>query len=250
MSPQYNLHPQRWAPGLLLALLLSFGCGGDDNGPEEQQTGTLLQGTVASFQAQAVPGGFALAATEGVRVTIGSKSTETDANGDFTLRDFGVGNQNLDFSLDASSATHLLTDVEAGDSYDFLFSINGGNVSTQHTGTWVGEGGSTDPSSQGFVTITMIIAQNGNALSGTASIPPPDATTWTISGKETGQSVDGEFTVTGSNSLCASDGAFQGTFTADTLDATFVEVRPDDWTPAQEAECGPVESGVFTLVKQ
>ena len=112
------------------------------------------------------------------------------------------------------------------------------------------EGGSTDPSSQGFVTITMIIAQNGNALSGTASIPPPDATTWSISGKETGQSVDGRFTVTGSNSLCASDGEFTGAFTADTLDATFVEVRPDDWTPAQEAECGPVESGLFRLVKQ
>jgi hypothetical protein len=58
------------------------------------------------------------------------------------------------------------------------------------------------------------------------------------------------FTVTTSTSLCASDGDFEGTFEADTLFATFDEVRPDDWTAEQEAECGPVESGVLTLIKQ
>jgi len=249
MNSNAILRSRRQACALLLTALACLACG-DDNGPEEQQTGTVLTATVTSFQAQAVPGGFGLAATEGVRVEIGSKAGVTDSDGQVTLRAFPLGNQNVDFSRDASSATLLLTDVEAGDSYDFLFSINGPNVSTQHTGTWVGEGGSTDPSSQGFVTITMIIAQNGNALSGTASIPPPDATTWTISGKETGQSVDGTFTVVTSNSECASDGSFQGAFTADTLSATFVEVRPSDWTQAQIDACGPVESGQFRLVKQ
>jgi hypothetical protein len=228
--------------------LAALACGDDDNGPDDQQTGTVLQGTVVEFQAQVVPGDFALAATEGVRVAIGSKSTETDANGNFTLRDFQVGNQNLDFSLDQDVARLVLTDVERGDEYDFLFSINGGNVSTQHTGTWVGQGGSDESAA---VTITMIIAQNGNALSGTASIPPPDNTSWNISGTETGFSVDdGTFTVTTTNSFCASDGEFQGVFTADTLDATFVEVRGPDWTAEQETECGPVETGAFTLIKQ
>jgi hypothetical protein len=237
-----------WTPALLLALLVCVGCGDDDNGPDDEQTGTVLEGTVTEFQAQVVPGGFALAATEGVRVAIGSKSTETDANGNFTLRDFQIGTQNVDFSLDQDVARLVLTDVQRGDEYDFLFSINGGDVSTQHTGTWVGQGGSSESSP---VTITMIIAQNGNALSGTASIPPPDNTSWNISGTETGFSVDdGAFTVTTTNSFCASDGAFQGVFTADTLDATFVEVRGPDWTAEQEEECGDPESGGFRLIKQ
>jgi hypothetical protein len=230
-------------------VFVCVGCGGDDTSPDE--TGTTLQGTVSAFQAQAVTGGFELASTPGVTVAIGSKSTQTDANGDFTVRDFGVGTQHVLFSRDGGSGTYVLTDIERGD----VFALNqvvvsGGQVSSQHTGTWVGTGGSTDPSSQGFVTITMIIAQNGNALSGTASIPPPDNTSWNISGTENGHSVEGTFTVTTSNSSCASDGAFTGTFTADTLDATFVEVRPDDWTAEQIAECGPEESGLFRVVKQ
>jgi hypothetical protein len=236
------------AAALSLAVLLMSGCGGDDNGPDEEQTGTVLQGTVVEFQAQVVPGDFALAANEGVSVSIGSKSTQTDANGNFTLRDFQVGDQSVDFSRDGGGGTLVLTDVEPGDEYDFLFSINGGSVSTQHTGTWVGQGGSDESAA---VTITMIIAQNGNALSGTASIPPPDNTSWNISGTETGHVVkDGTFTVTTTNSFCASDGEFDGVFTADTLDATFVEVRGPDWTAEQETECGPVESGSFKLIKQ
>ena len=236
------------AVALTMAVLLMSACGDDDNGPDDEQTGTVLQGTVIEFQAQVVPGGFTLAATEGVRVSIGSKSTETDANGDFTLRDFAVGTQSVDFSRDGGGGSLLLTRVDPGDEYDFLFSINGGNVSTQHTGTWVGQGGSDESAA---VTITMIIAQNGNALSGTASIPLPDNTSWNISGTETGFSVDdGTFTVTTTNSFCASDGEFEGTFTADTLVATFDEVRGPDWTAEQEEECGPVESGGFTLIKQ
>lgn len=236
------------AAALSLAVLLMSACGGDDNGPDDEQTGTVLQGTVVEFQAQVVPGDFALAANEGVSVSIGSKSTQTDANGNFTLRDFQVGDQSVDFSRDGGGGTLVLTDVEPGDEYDFLFSINGGSVSTQHTGTWVGQGGSDESAA---VTITMIIAQNGNALSGTASIPPPDNTSWNISGTETGHVVkDGTFTVTTTNSFCASDGAFDGVFTADTLDATFVEVRGPDWTAEQETECGPVESGSFKLIKQ
>ena len=236
------------AVALTMAVLLMSGCGDDDNGPDDEQTGTVLQGTVIEFQAQVVPGGFTLAATEGVRVSIGSKSTETDANGDFTIRDFAVGTQSVDFLRDGGGGTLVLTQVDPGDEYDFLFSINGGNVSTQHTGTWVGQGGSDESAA---VTITMIIAQNGNALSGTASIPLPDNTSWNISGTETGFSVDdGTFTVTTTNSFCASDGEFEGTFTADTLVATFDEVRGPDWTAEQEEECGPVESGGFTLIKQ
>jgi len=239
-----------WTPALLLALLICVGCGDDDNGPDDEQTGTVLQGTVIEFQAQVVPGGFALAATEGVNVSIGSKSTQTDAAGNFTLRDFQVGSQNVDFSRDGGGGTLVLADVEPGDEYDFLFSIEGGNVSTQHTGTWVGPGGSTDSTSMGLVEITMIIAQNGNTLTGTASIAEHDTTSWHIAGTENGHNATGTLEVVTSTSICASDGWFQGTFQADTLDATFVEVRPSDWTAEQIAECGPEESGVFTVIKQ
>ena len=251
MNTHRILMRPRPASALLLAVLAVVACGDDDNGPDDQQTGTVLQGTVVEFQAHVVPGGFALAATEGVNVSIGSRSTQTDANGDFTLRDFAVGNQTVDFSRDGGGGALVMTQVEPGDEYDFLFSINGGTVSTQHTGTWVGQGGSTDSGSQGPVTITMIIAQNGNQLSGTASIPPPDNTSWNIGGTENGHVVnDGTFTVTTTNSFCASDGEFTGTFTADTLVATFDEVRGPDWTAEQEEECGDPESGGFTLIKQ
>jgi hypothetical protein len=249
MSAQKTFRTYHQAPALLLAVLLCVGCG-DDNGPDEEQTGTLLEGSVTDVQAQVVQGGFALASTEGVTVSIGTKSTETDVNGNFTLRDFGIGTQDVLFFHDDGSGAFVLTEVERGDEYEFQFSISGGQVSSQHTGTWVGEGGSTDPSSQGLVTITMIIAQNGNSLTGTASIAAHDTTSWHVSGTENGHAVEGMFTVTTSTSLCASDGDFEGTFEADTLFATFDEVRPDDWTAEQETECGPVESGVLTLIKQ
>ena len=230
---------------LPLSLLVCFGCGDDDNGPDDQQTGTVLRGTVTSFQAQVVPGGFALAATEGVRVEIGSKSTVTDANGDFTLRDFLVGTQDVDFSRDGGGGTLVLTDVEPGDEYEFLFSISGGQVSTQHTGTWVGTGGSTDPSSQGPVALTMIIAQNGISVTGTASIGPPDNTSWDIAGTENGQTLkNAHMTVTTTSSECAAGAELlDATFVGDTLSGTFIEEDvPQD--------CGLPESGFFRVVKQ
>jgi len=231
------------APCVTLAFLVCIGCG-DDNGPEDDQTGTTLQGTVISFQAQIVGGGFGLASTEGVTVAIGSKSTETDVNGDYLLRDFPVGTQNVLFSRDGGSGTYVLTGIERGGA--FLLDqvvVNGGQVSSQHTGTWVGTGGSTDPSSQGQVALTMIIAQNGNALTGTASIASPDNTSWNITGTETGHAVEGTLTVTSTNSSCAANGDFEGAFVADTLSGTFIEVDPP-------AGCGAPEPGIFTVVKQ
>lgn len=232
--------------GFLLTLLVCVGCG-DDNGPEEEQTGTVLQGTVVEFQAQVVPGGFGLAAVEGVTVAIGSKSTQTDANGNFSLRNFLIGNQNVDFSRDGGGGTMVLTDVEPGAEYEFLFSINGGQVSTQHTGTWVGTGGSTDPGSQGPVALTMIIAQNGNSVTGTASIGAPDNTSWNITGTENGRTLHNTHltvTSTNTNNLCAAGAELlDATFVGDTLSGRFREEDvPED--------CGSPEEGEFRVVKQ
>jgi hypothetical protein len=231
---------------LPLSLLVCFGCGGDDNGPQDQQTGTTLQGTVTAFQAQVVSGGFELAWTEGVTVTIGSQSTQTDVDGDFTLRDFGIGTQNVRFSRDGGFGTYVLTDIERGDTFLMdQVEINGGQVSTQHTGTWVGTGGSTDPSSQGQVALTMIIAQNGNSVTGTASIGAPDNTSWNITGTETGHTLSNtHLTVTSTSSECAAGAELlDATFVGDTLSGTFIEEDvPQD--------CGLPESGFFRVVKQ
>jgi hypothetical protein len=50
-------------------------------------------------------------------------------------------------------------------------------------------------------------------------------------------------TVVSTGSLCASGVTFAGTFAADTLSGTFVEVNPP-------AGCGPPENGIFRVVKQ
>jgi hypothetical protein len=235
---------RRGALVLVFSLVAWYGCGDDDSGPQDEQTGTTLQGTVTVFQAQVVRGGFELAATEGVTVAIGSKSTQTDADGRFALQDFGIGTQNLLFSRDAGTGTYVMSEIERGDAFVLdQIQISAGQVSTQHTGTWVGTGGSTDPGSQGQMALTMIITQNGNSLSGTASIGAPDNTSWNISGTETGHTADGSFTVTSTNSECASDGDFTGTFVADTLSGSFIEVDPP-------AGCGPPEPGIFRVVKQ
>ncbi len=121
--------------------------------------------------------------------------------------------------------------------------VNSGQVTTEHTGTWVGTAGSTAQGSQGEIAFTLIIAANGNALSGTASVAAPDNSIWTMTGTETGTSVEGDMLFVSSNSPCAVGAEFTGTFYADTLKGDFTEVNPP-------SECGAAESGVFTVVKQ
>lgn len=231
---------------VLFAVPLWFACGSDDTGPEDE-TGATLLGTVTMFEAQVVGGGFALAATEGVTVAIGSKSTETDANGDFVLDNIPLGNLQVQFSKDQLLGLYSLFDVESGETFMLdEVQYSNGQISTKHTGTWVGTGGSSDPSSAGQIALTMILQANGNSLTGTASVVPPDASVWDVEGSETGQTVSGEFKLVTSNSECASDGEFDGVFDADTLRGTFVEVHTAD----QDALCGPVENGTFRVVKQ
>ena len=232
------------APALIAACSLGIvaACG-DDGSPEDEQTGTVLQGTVTSFEPQVVTGGFGLFSTEGVTVSIGSLSTETDANGNFTLRNFGLGNQNLLFSLDSSTGTFVLSYVERGESiYLNEVQFSGGNISTEHTGTWVGTGGPAG------VALTMVIAHNGNALSGTASIAGADSTIWTIDGKETGAAAKGTMDVVTTASECASGVEFDGTFSGDTLKGTYLEVYTADYPTGDE--CDTPETGDFTVVKQ
>jgi len=230
---------------VLCSLLVLFGCGDDGTGPG--QTGATLQGTVTVFDAAAPAVGLARVgsvATPGVLVSIGTKETETDANGDFALFDIPLDSQIVAFSKDGAVGRYTMIGIVTGATFTLdQIQFSGGQVSTAHTGTWVGTGGSTDPGSQGQIALTMILEANGNSLTGTASIGSPDNSVWSISGKETGTSVDGEMTVVSTDSSCASGGTFVGTFSADTLTGTFIEVNPP-------AGCGTPESGIFRVVKQ
>jgi hypothetical protein len=231
---------------LVFCLSLSAGCGDDDPGPDDSQTGASLQGTVVAFdagQAAVVPALLAAVGTPGVRVAIGSKSTETDAAGNFSLDDIAVGDQTVAFSRDDATGAYLMRDIEPGETF-FLDQIqySGGQIVTKHTGTWVGTADSTDPESVGLIALEMVLNASGNSLTGSATAEP-ETSIYTVNGTETGFSVDGSFTVVSSDSQCTADVSFEGTFVADTLSGTFVEVDPP-------ADCGPPETGTFRVVKQ
>ncbi len=248
-------HPQALVLGCVF--ILCFGCGDGGTGSEDDQTGATLQGQIILFggsaalaSASADAGGHLLsqtmAPTNNVDVSIGNRKTTTDANGSFMINHIPLGDNSVRFSGSGISANYSVGGVKAGNTI-FLqdVQVNGGQVKTKHTGTWLGTAGSTDPGSQGQIAFTLIIAANGNALTGTASIPAPDNSRWTMSGTETGSTVEGsmELVPDSSNSPCATGATFTGSFVADTLAGTFVEVDPP-------SGCGTPESGIFRVVKQ
>ena len=233
---------------LLLAfcLSLSAACGDDDSGPDEGQTGASLQGTVVAFdagQATVLPAYLAAVGTPGVTVAIGSKSTETDAEGNFSLNHIAVGDQTVAFSLGDATGPYLMRDIDPGETF-FLDQIqySGGLVSTKHTGTWVGTADSNDPDSQALITVEMVLNASGNTLTGSATAEP-EANVYTVDGTETGFAVDGSLNLVSSASECSADMDFWGTFVADTLTGTFTELDPP-------SDCGPPETGTFRVVKQ
>ena len=231
---------------MVFCLSLAAACGDDDPGPDDSQTGASLQGTVVAFdagQAAVVAAHLAAVGTPGVRVVIGSKSTETDAAGNFSLDDIVVGDQTVAFSRDDATGAYLMRDIEPGETF-FLDQIqySGGQIVTKHTGTWVGIADSHDPDSQNLIDVEMVIDASGNSLTGTAAAAP-ETGLWTLDGTETGFSVDGTLTLETSESDCSADMFIEGTFVADTLSGTFTEVDPP-------AGCGPPETGTFRVVKQ
>jgi hypothetical protein len=234
---------------------LGSGCGDDGTGVEDQ-TGATLQGQIVVMgveagaelglqDASALGSILTIAApTSDVSVTIGGKSTRTDASGSFVLNNIPLGNQTVVFSGSGITGSYSLDDVVENEVYALNgVRVAGGLVKTSHTGTWLGTAGSTQAGSHGQIAFTLTIAANGNALSGSGSIEVEDTTYWSMSGTETGRKVDGTMTLLSTNSACATGGTFIGTFSADTLSGTFVEVNPP-------AGCGTPESGTFRVVKQ
>jgi hypothetical protein len=230
----------------VMCICLCASCGDDDSGPDENQTGASLQGRVVAFDAsQMAVAPFALASfgTPGVQVEIGSKSTETDAAGNFGLQDIALGDQTVTFSLGDAAGTYIMRDIEPGEAF-FLDEIqySAGNIVTKHTGTWAGTADSNDPDSVDPIDVELVLEENGNRLTGTARAQP-EISTWTLEGTETGFAVEGTLTLVNSESGCTADMEFGGTFVADTLSGTFIEVDPP-------SGCGPPESGTFRVEKQ
>jgi hypothetical protein len=231
---------------VVACIWLCASCGDDDPGPDENQTGATLQGTVVAFegdQAAMVPVSLASVGTPGVSVEIGSKSTETDAAGNFSLHDIAIGDQTITFSRGDAAGTYLMRDIEPGEAF-LLDEIqySGGNIVTKHTGTWVGTADSHDPDSSDLIDVEIVLNESGNSLTGTASAQP-ESSAWTLDGTETGFTVEGTLTLVSSESGCTADMEFGGTFVADTLSGTFIEVDPP-------AGCGPPETGTFRVEKQ
>jgi hypothetical protein len=211
-------------------------CGDDSTSAEEEKTGAVLLGQVVLL------GGSEDVAN--VKISLGAKSTQTDGTGSFSLNHIPIGENTVTFSGSGVTGPYTLTGVQEGTVITLEeINVNPGQVKTKHTGTWVGTAGSTEPGSQGQISFTMIIEANGNAITGTGQLAPPDSSTWKIEGKETGTIVDGTLELLFSYSDCATGGEFTGTFAGDTLSGTFIEVNP----PAQ---CGDPESGTFKVVKQ
>ena len=255
-TPECNRR-RSWAGFVVISILVCSGCGDGGTGAEEEQTGATLQGQIILLGASAsqdedprLAGSadpilyLAFAPTDGVDVTIGKKSTKTDGNGSFILRNIPLGDQTVIFSGSGITGFYALNGIVEGATFDLNgIQLSPGTVKTKHTGSWVGTAGSTDPGSQGQIAFTLIIEANGNSLSGTGSLGAPDNSVWSMSGTETGKSVDGAMTLVSTNSSCATGATFTGTFSADTLSGTFVEVDPP-------AGCGSPESGIFRVVKQ
>lgn len=244
--------------GLLVILSISItGCGDGGTGSQEEETGATLQGQIV-LMGVAGPGQdlvapaslqdpityLAAAPTSNVSVTVGEKSTKTDGSGSFVVNDIPLGDPTVVFSGSGIVGSYSLNGVAEGS----LFVLNGIQVTgqlvkTEHTGTWVGTAGSSEPGSQGQIAFTLTIAANGNLLTGTGSVEAPDNSQWTMAGTETGKKVEGVMALVSSNSSCATGATFTGDFKADTLEGTFVEVNPP-------AGCGAPESGTFRVVKQ
>jgi len=183
-------------------------------------------------------------AANDVKVAIQGKSTKTDGSGSFILHDIPLGDQAVVFSGSGITGSYNLNDISQGSTYTLNeVQVSNGTVKTEHTGTWIGTAGSSEPGSQGQIAFTLVIAANGNTLSGTARVEEQDTTHWSMSGTETGKTVDGEMTLVSTNSPCATGASFNGTFSADTLSGSFVEVNPP-------TGCGSPESGTFRVVKQ
>jgi len=238
----------------LCLIFLSCGGGGDSNtvAPNADATGATLQGNVISISdtssqmAAVSENGRSIA---GIKVSLGEMTVLTDEQGAFHIEDIPIGDQVIRFNDIADYFAKAIEKLETLTLRNLQ--INGDEVATEHTGIWMGTGGSTDSNSQGPIDLTMIIEKNGNSITGTMLGGEPDNSVWEINGTENGTTINGTFTLISSGSECATGGTFDGDFSGNTLSGTFDEVfsesdpLPDECTENYEYP----EHGTFTVTK-
>jgi hypothetical protein len=237
--------------------LVILSCGGGDSNTslsDSDATGATLQGNVISFSnaslqvAAAAENGDSIA---GIEVSIGELTVLTDEQGEFYVEDVPIGDQVIRFN---DMADYFAKDIKKSETLTLRnMQIDGEEIVTEHTGTWTGTGGSTDPSSQGAIELTMIIEKNGNSITGTITGGEPDYSLWEIEGTENGSTIEnGVVTLVSSISDCATGGTFEGTFSGNTLSGTFDEVfsESDPLPPECIENNENPEHGTFSLEKQ
>jgi hypothetical protein len=239
---------------LVLALsiaICSCGSDGSDTTADKSEQGAVLKGNVASVTTASME----VEDVGGLAVSIGELTTTTDQQGNFQIDNIPTGDHVVIF--ENVPAANLTAQAEADVSAEYSLvvkepetitlrdiEINGDEVVTEHTGTWSGTAGSDDPSSDGQLAFTMYIVANGNSITGTGRLlGGSDNSVWDVTGIETGTEISGEFNLVSSDSECATGGTFEGTFSGNTISATFVEVNPP-------AGCGDPEQGSFYLEKE
>lgn len=228
----------------MVVWLLVCSCGGDggDSSSNSVGTGSTLHGNIKSV---AVPS-IQIAEVGGLTISIGDLVATTDEEGNFMIENIPTGDQTVQFEGKGISAFYDLIDIEEKQSFVLRdVEIDGDQVLTEHTGTWTGTAGSTDPGgSDGQIAFTMEIEANGNEIKGTGMlVGSPDNSIWSVEGTETGIKIKGRFELESSASECATGATFEGIFDGNTIDGSFTEMDPPDG-------CGDPESGTFTLEKE
>lgn len=239
---------------VICIIFLSCSGGGSDGSnilpSDTGDTGATLQGNVVSVSAAS----FQRTAVADVEVSIGDVTVLTNEHGEFYIEGIPPGDQSIWFN---DIAEYLAENIQESETITLRnIQINGGDVTTEHTGTWIGTAGSTESGSQGQIAFTMIIENNGNSISGTGILGSPDnpISEWAIKGTENGTTASGFFTLDREkpHDVCATDGTFDGTFSGNTLSGTFDEVfspshpLPPECTQNNENP----EHGTFAVEKQ
>lgn len=238
----------------LCLIICSCGSDGDSQTVNAVDSGATLQGNVLSVSNAL----FQIMAANDLTISIGELAANPDEQGYFQIENIPTGDQIVRFV--STPTANLVSQEETGIDAEYLVldieesetiilpdvEIEGSKVSTAHTGIWTGTAGSDDPDSQGQIAFTMYIEANGNEISGTGVVGSPDNSIWNMIGTETGRNIDGKLKLVSSDSECATGGTFDGSFSGNTISATFVETH----TPEGIVLCGENETGTFFLEKE
>lgn len=260
----YNTFYNRKESKLLILIgvfFVFFSCGSDggDSGSSSVETGAMLQGNIKSVTVTTMQ----IADVGNITVSIGDLETTTDEDGNFMIENIPTRDQVIQFEGNGVSTFYDLIDIEEQETFVLRdIEINDDKVSTEYTGIWEGEGGSTNVGSHGDeLGLIMEIRENSNGIGGTIKLMEgaPDKSTWIVDGSVSWNEtlgknqINGTFWLDVSDSDCASDADFEGIFNEKKhIDGTFTEINVPPGCIDEDEDDPPdgPEDGVFHLDKQ